>query len=150
MKYGKAKTTPQGTYCSRPRIVIVALIRREKIIQIQALPHSFPKTRHIFFPSRSHTASIIRTIQDYNPIFGLLHVTADVIKKWEPQRYICVTRMAFTTVTTFYNDECLRLLDSVNFSESFVRLLHFFTHFTSPFVVYRMIVYMPTVTTVSF
>ena len=81
MKYGKAKTTPQGTYCSKPINVIKDLIKREKTIQMQALPHSLPKTRHIFFPSKSQTASIIRTIQGSNRLFGLLRVTDIVIKQ---------------------------------------------------------------------
>lgn len=96
MKYGKAKTTPQGIYCSRPIRMIMALAIREKIIQIHALPHSFPNTRHVFFPSKSHTASIIRIFQGSNECFGFLPVTNDVIKNQTAQDSLDIDRVAKT------------------------------------------------------
>jgi hypothetical protein len=96
MKYGKAKTTPQGIYCSRPIRMIVALTIREKIIQIHALPHSFPNTRHVFFPSKSHTTSIIRIFQGSNECFGFLPATNVVIKNQTAQDFLNTFRVAKT------------------------------------------------------
>lgn len=96
MKYGKAKTIPQGIYRSRPIRMIIALTISEKIIQIHALPHSFPKTRHVFFPSKSHTASIIRIFQGSNECFGFLPVTNVVIKNQTAQDSLNIARLPKT------------------------------------------------------